>query len=429
MSAQNIPPTTSGVPAAKQSRSLRTIIILAFLGVGGVILTVNSALNLYFNYTKEQSLIASSQTLIAKNAESEVKGFIDEKFQIIEQAAYVNDLIDTPADREIVLNKLIGHIPSFRQLVLIDNRGTRLYKVSRLSSFESVQEQIAAHLSAILSEVKKKNNYISETYIDPSTQEPIIIIAVPVKNVFGDVEGALIAEVNLKFMWDLVGSLKIGNGGLAYVVDNKGNLIAFGDVSRVLKRENLNNLKEVKEFIEDPDAGDRDSGVGIVKGIQGEYVVSNFVSMGSPEWAVVVEMPIAEAYRPLILETLLSLLVLVGSSLLGMVVTILLSRQITKPIIKLTAAVQKIKEGNLETEIEVGSRDEIGELASVFNQMTRELRQLYANLEQKIEERTKSLDQKIKDLEKFNELTVGRELKMIEMKKEIADLRKKVSIS
>ena len=68
-------------------------------------------------------------------------------------------------------------------------------------------------------------------------------------------KGALMAEVNLKFMWDLVGGIKIGENGLAYVVDRQGNLIAFGDVSRVLKGENLTNLKEVSEFINNEGIG------------------------------------------------------------------------------------------------------------------------------------------------------------------------------
>jgi hypothetical protein len=46
---------------------------------------------------------------------------------------------------------------------------------------------------------------------------------------FGQFVGALIAEVNMKKMWDLVASLHIGKAGLVYVVDRKGNLPAEPD--------------------------------------------------------------------------------------------------------------------------------------------------------------------------------------------------------
>lgn len=68
---------------------------------------------------------------------------------------------------------------------------------------------------------------------------------------------------------------------------------------------------------------------------------------------------------------------------------------------------------------------------------TEELEELALSLEEKVKERTKELDEKnrqleeknkeiqkrIKELEQFNELTVGRELKMVELKKEIERLK------
>jgi len=53
---------------------------------------------------------------------------------------------------------------------------------------------------------------------------------------------------------------------------------------------------------------------------------------------------------------------------------------------------------------------------------TRELRELSESLEEQVAERTSSLREKIEELERFNRLTVGRELKMIELKEEIKKL-------
>lgn len=58
---------------------------------------------------------------------------------------------------------------------------------------------------------------------------------------------------------------------------------------------------------------------------------------------------------------------------------------------------------------------------------TRELRELNRHLEDKITERTRDLELKIKDLEAFQKITVGRELKMIELKAEIEKLRARLS--
>jgi C4-dicarboxylate-specific signal transduction histidine kinase len=53
---------------------------------------------------------------------------------------------------------------------------------------------------------------------------------------------------------------------------------------------------------------------------------------------------------------------------------------------------------------------------------TRELQELAENLELEVQERTKDLKEKINELEKFHKLAIGRELKMIELKKRIKEL-------
>jgi hypothetical protein len=64
---------------------------------------------------------------------------------------------------------------------------------------------------------------------------------------------------------------------------------------------------------------------------------------------------------------------------------------------------------------------------------TRELEELTKTLEEKVKERTKELQEKtielqkrVAELEEFHRLTVGRELKMIELKEEIERLKKEL---
>ncbi|MCK5306009.1 MAG: hypothetical protein KAJ66_02665 [Candidatus Omnitrophica bacterium] len=55
---------------------------------------------------------------------------------------------------------------------------------------------------------------------------------------------------------------------------------------------------------------------------------------------------------------------------------------------------------------------------------TRGLEELKSKLEIKVKERTKELEDKVRELEKFSRLTVGRELKMMELKKKMEELEK-----
>jgi len=54
---------------------------------------------------------------------------------------------------------------------------------------------------------------------------------------------------------------------------------------------------------------------------------------------------------------------------------------------------------------------------------TKALEELAENLEKKVEQRTEDLRGKIKELENFQKMIVGRELKMIELKQEIKGLK------
>src|SRR6185436_12943083 len=104
----------------------------------------------------------------------------------------------------------------------------------------------------ILAQARQEKRYMSSVYIDPVTSEPLLLMAVPAIDARRDFQGALVAEVNLKFMWDLVEQLKVGEAGQAYVVDRQGNLIAFSDTARVLKGENESHLTAVGDFIQRP---------------------------------------------------------------------------------------------------------------------------------------------------------------------------------
>src|SRR5262249_62276174 len=81
--------------------------------------------------------------------------------------------------------------------------------------------------------------------------EPYMRIAVRIEPFAGEVIGVLIAEVNLKYIWEVISQIKVGQTGYAYVVSREGDLIAHPDISLVLQKRNLMNLGQVQAALAD----------------------------------------------------------------------------------------------------------------------------------------------------------------------------------
>jgi methyl-accepting chemotaxis protein len=123
----------------------------------------------------------------------------------------------------------------------------------------------------------------------------------------------------------------------------------------------------------------------------------------------------------------------------SLLIIVSISKWVTTPIGRLRDSALLIGRGKLDVKIETKSRDELGELSSAFNQMReglkesrKKLESYSKELEKEVKERTAELERSKKDLEskndeleRFNKLAIGRELKMVELKKRIKELEGK----
>lgn len=116
---------------------------------------------------------------------------------------------------------------------------------------------------------------------------------------------------------------------------------------------------------------------------------------------------------------------LVTAMMAGLLAVAFIDRMVRKPVHELIRGAQVVASGNLDTEIEVKSQDELGQLATAFNQMTGDLRDAqhelteWSNiLESKLREKTDELSrtqQQIAHMDKMASLgklaaTVAHEL-------------------
>ena len=80
----------------------------------------------------------------------------------------------------------------------------------------------------------------------------------------------------------------------------------------------------------------------------------------------------------------------------------------------------EFKEDNLPAKVMIKTGDELEQVADNFNRMVDKLK----TSRQEIDLKNQELKLKVTEMEKFNKLSVDRELKMIELKNEIIELKK-----
>ena len=104
---------------------------------------------------------------------------------------------------------------------------------------------------------------------------------------------------------------------------------------------------------------------------------------------------------------MVAIAMLVGSLAIGGAAALISTRAITRPVRRLVAGAEEIGRGNLAHRIDVGSKDELGELASSFNRMAAKrqeadeaLRKAREELELRVEERTAALANTNDELER-----------------------------
>lgn len=167
-------------------------------------------------------------------------------------------------------------------------------------------------------------------------------------------------------------------------------------------------------------------------------VMSQSLILLSDQLSVLSQQDAARAYKNIVL---ILIFFIIGLFLFTSIVIFFLWKSIVYPIAELRRGAEIIGEGNWEYKVSIKSKDEIGDLSRAFDQMTEKLKdrtvkldalnqqlrasneQIYASNHQ-LTATEKGLKEKINDLEMFNKATIGRELKMIELKKEIEELKR-----
>jgi signal transduction histidine kinase len=210
--------------------------------------------------------------------------------------------------------------------------------------------------------------------------------------------GAVVAEIDLRSIRQVIDRARVGKAGYAYAVDSRGELVTHPNINLVLRHTSFASLPQVRAAL-------RGNAVTVGRDEKGRKVLSAFQAINPLGWRVFVEQPLSEAFAPLKSAIWRTAFLLFAFLLLAIATSVLLARRLVRPIESIQTAAAKIGSGSLNQRIEIPSNDELGALAAEFNHMAARLQESYSGLEHKVEERTRELATALTELdEKSREL-------------------------
>ncbi len=372
--------------------------VALFVGMVSITLLANGASEIWFlNREHEASLVHIAREQ-ADGAAAKISQFVKGIEAQLGWTVQVPWDVSTFAQRRIDAWRLLRQVSAISELEQIDPAGLVQLRISRTEPDE------VGSGTDVSREPKFRDALLHKSYYGPvyfrHNSEPYMTLALAGARD----AGVSAAEVNLTFMWDVVSMIKVGERGLAYVVDAQGRLIAHPDISMVLRNTDLSGLPQVQAALAAVAGRASESGQA-ARDLEGREVLTSYAEIAPLGWLVFVELPIDEAYAPLrttIIRTVLLLLAALGLALFG---GMFLVRKMVVPIETLRAGAARIGSGDLAQRISIKTGDELESLADQFNEMAARLQDSHANLEAQVERRTRQLEQSVAELRALGEVS------------------------
>jgi signal transduction histidine kinase len=358
-----------------------------FVAVVCLALLTNGIFEVWGSYRENKEALIRIQHEQAEAAAAKIGQFIKE---IESQVGWTTQLLwsaATTEQRRFDALRLLRQVPAITELSQVDASGKEQLRVSRLA-MDVVGSGIDLSKEPKFTEAVKNKIYYGPVYFRRES-EPYMTLSLA--GTRRDA-GVSIAEVNLKLIWDVVSKIKVGERGQAYVVDAQGRLISHPDISLVLRNTDMTRLRQV-QAAQRMEKGGAAEDIETATDIHGRKVLTAFAPVAPLGWTVFVELPVDEAYQPLVASIQRTALVLIGALCLAALAGIFLARRMVVPIQALRTGAARIGGGDLSQRISIKSGDELEALADQFNDMAGRLQDSYADLEKKVEVRTHELSE------------------------------------
>lgn len=269
------------------------------------------------------------------------------------------------------LNTLFIENKHIETVTFLSSDGKELLKYEQINGKIPDKKLKVELITDELKKARTGNTAITKVYNLKTKPGQFIDIYSPVF-INGKIPVVIRSQINLGILSWTVAASKLDGGGYSYIVDEKGKLIAHPSLIYAYKSPDLYNRKIIsltlKNLVPQPNEEKYKNEKNII-------VTAKAARVPGLNWIVVFEQPVSEVLNFSDFMRNLFLVTLIGSLVVLLVIALLLSDNLTRPIRELQRFTGLLEKGELNNNINIQTGDEIESLANSFNSMASRLQQ------------------------------------------------------
>lgn len=347
--------------------SLTDKFILLFIAMGVIAAGLVSSTTYFLARDALMSRTFDQLTSVKSVKKRQIENFFNERKN---EVNLLIQLIQNHNSKKI--DDFVPDVEYLQDFVQENNSYNNYYFITE-NSFHTNSKNISINAKNVLRSYFDSDKIILRDIASKLNKEKFfVVIGAPII-INGKISGFLLLDINLdvinKIMYESNPATGLGESGESYLV---GEDLLMRSESRFQKNTVMNvvvNTEGVRSAFQNK------SDTDVILDYRGIDVLSSYCKLDIQglDWVLLAEIDLDEAIAPINRIRNFTLLLTISISLLVFITAYVISKRISKPLIRLRDASKLIGAGDFNIHLETDSRDEIGELTNAFNIMSKKL--------------------------------------------------------
>lgn len=320
------------------------------------------------SYQAENALVHSvfeqNQNLAERTAEG-IDRMFQEKIRMLRIIAESPDVTGMEKNELTALLETVAvNDTDFQIVIIADTEGRQLARSDDRPVAAEILYKDRPYFQEVL---KTRQTAISEVLVAKSTGRLGIVIAEPIFNEQYQLNGVLIANLELTRVSRQIQQIVLGDKGYIFVVDSNGRIVLHPDQDLVEQAMDFSWLEPVNSAV--------NGNSGWSEYVQeGQKKLAGYSYIKATGWGLVAQQPMEEALEHVYAVKRTQFVIMGLAAVIAAFVGVSIAGLLTKPLTHMAMLARRLADGQMEASLYVAAKDEVGQLADALNHMMYQLK-------------------------------------------------------